>query len=319
LFSWKNFKKIAVYTGKNKMKKILYLLLILIFFASKSMSATITVSSKIDGEGLLLGNLIKFTLIENGFEVIDKTQLGTTNILRTAIKSGQIDIYPEYTGNGPFFFDIKDKQVFNDFKKGYETIKKLDLEKNSLVWLEPSPASNGWAIAGRKDFCEKHSLKTMEDFAKFVNKGNHVKLAASDSFITRFDALPAFEEIYGFKLNENQLLSLSSTNTAVTLKAAALNTDGVNFSMTYSTDGSLKALGLYVLKDTKSVQPIYAPCPVIRKEVLLKYPEIEKILAPVFSGLELETLQNLNSKISVMGYPASDAAKDYLQTIKNKK
>jgi osmoprotectant transport system substrate-binding protein len=316
LLPWKNTKAIILYIGRAKMKKIIYLILIFVFSASCAWSGTITVSSKIDGEGSLLGNLIKFALIENGFEVVDKTQLGTTNILRNAIKSGQIDIYPEYTGNGPLFFDIKDRQVFNDFKKGYETIKKLDLEKNSLVWLTPSPASNGWAIAGRKDFCEKHKIETMEDFAQFVNKGNHVKLAASDSFITRFDALPAFEEVYGFKLDEKKLLSLSSTNTAVSLKAAALNTDGVNFSMTYSTDGSLKALGLYVLKDTKSVQPVYAPCPVVRKEILFKYPEIEKILSPVFLSLDLETLQVLNSKIAVMGYPPEEVAKKYLETLK---
>ncbi|MDY0131299.1 MAG: ABC transporter substrate-binding protein [Desulforegulaceae bacterium] len=299
------------------MKKV-FICFLFVFFVASDLWAKglIRVSSKIDSEGLLLGNLIKYSLIDQGFEVEDKIQLGATSILRTAIKSDQIDIYPEYTGNGPFFFDIKDRTLFNDFKKGYETIKKLDFEKNNLVWLEPAPASNGWAIAGRKDFCKKNNLKTMEDFAEFVRKGNQVKLAASDSFITRFDALPAFEEVYGFKLKNSQLVSLSSTNTSVTLKAAALNTDGVNFSMTYSTDGALSALGLYVLEDTKSVQPIYSPCPVIRKEVLIKHPEIEKILSPVFLSLDLETLQSLNSKIAVMGYPPSQVAKNYLESLK---
>jgi len=297
------------------MKKILFTLLIsgfLIFPPVLFAKGPVTVSSKIDTEGSLLGNIMKYVLIENGFEVKDKIQLGSTNIMRKAIKNDQIDVYAEYTGNGPFFFDIKDKSVFKDFKKGYETVKKLDYEQNRLVWLTPADVSNGWAIAGRKEFCKKHGIETMEDFAKLVRNTDKVKLAASEEFVNRFDALPAFQEAYNFKLEPSQLVILSGGNTAMTEKAAARNTSGVNFSMAYGTDGALSALGLKVLEDTKSVQPVYAPCPVIRKEVLDKYPEIASILEKVFKDFDLETLQELNSKIAVMGYPASKVAKEYL-------
>ncbi|MDZ7762380.1 MAG: ATP-binding cassette domain-containing protein [Desulfovermiculus sp.] len=73
----------------------------------------LTVGSKIDTEGALLGQMILLMLEENGLAVKDKTEFGPTPIVRKAIMAGEIDIYPEYTGNGAFFFEHIDK-VFGD-------------------------------------------------------------------------------------------------------------------------------------------------------------------------------------------------------------
>jgi len=76
--------------------------------------------------------------------------------------------------------------------------------------------------------------------------------------------------------------------------------------------GQLAALGLVVLTDTKGVQPVYAPAPTIRAEVLARYPQIADLLAPVFQSLTLETLQTLNARIAVEGTDAKKVATDYL-------
>ena len=68
-------------------------------------AADITVSSKIDTEGGLLGNVIALALEEAGLPVERRLQLGGTQVVREALLSGQIDIYPEYTGNAAFFFN----------------------------------------------------------------------------------------------------------------------------------------------------------------------------------------------------------------------
>ena len=119
--------------------------------------------------------------------------------------------------------------------------------------------------------------------------------------------------MYGFRLKKSQLLVLSGGNTAQTEKAAADGTNGVNFAMAYGTDGSLAALGLRVLEDTKGVQPVYEPAPIVRKTVLKKYPRIQTILEPVFTSLDLETLQTLNASIAVEGQMASAVAERYLR------
>jgi osmoprotectant transport system substrate-binding protein len=272
----------------------------------------VVVGSKIDTEGSLLGKMIVKLLSANAIPVADKTGFGTTDVVRKAIMSGDLDIYPEYTGNGGFFFQGTDPGVWKDEKKGYDTVKKLDMDKNGIAWLTPAPANNTWAIAVRKDLADKEKLVTLDDMGRYVARGGKVKLAGSEEFITRPDALPSFQKAYGFTLKNDQLLSLSGGNTALTEAAAARGTDGVNFCMAYGTDGSLFALGLVVLKDTKGVQPIYEPTAIIRKDTLAQYPAIDAILKQLFLSLDLVTLQSLNARIAVNGESADTVAADYL-------
>ncbi|MBI4186779.1 MAG: ABC transporter substrate-binding protein [Chloroflexi bacterium] len=279
---------------------------------SEAGKGPITVGSKIDTEGALLSQIMILMLRDNGFEVIDKSQFGTTPIVRKAIISGELDIYPEYTGNGAFFFDEADPNVWKDAVKGYERVKQLDLAANNIVWLKPAPANNTWAIAIPKALAEKENLWTLTDFAAYANRGGYVKLIGSEEFATSAAALPAFQTAYGFSLKQDQLLTVSSGDTAQTEKAAAQGTDGVNAAMAYGTDGSLSAFGLIVLDDPLVVQPVYLPTPIVRGEAFNRSPEVEGILAPVFATLDLETLQTLNARIALEGQNAVDVARNYL-------
>ncbi len=281
--------------------------------ATPSIAAPIVIASKIDTEGALLGNMMSALLQAQGLPVENRIQLGPTKIVRTAILQGQIDLYPEYTGNGAFFFHLESDPVWKDADKGYERVRALDLERNKLVWLTPAPANNTWAIAVRGDFAKRQSLKTLSDLARAVNAGTAVKLAASAEFVESPAALPAFQAAYGFKLSQSQLLVLSGGDTAATIRAAAEGISGVNAAMAYGTDGALAALGLVVLADDKHVQPVYEPAPVIRQPVLDEHPEIATILAPAFHSLSLATLQQLNAKIAVQGIDAKMVATDYLK------
>ncbi|CNF51620.1 putative substrate-binding transport protein [Yersinia bercovieri] len=274
---------------------------------------TVRVGSKIDTEGSLLGNIIVQVLDANGIKTTNKSQLGTTKVVRGAITAGEIDIYPEYTGNGAFFFSDEKDPAWKDSKAGYEKVKALDYEKNKLVWLSPAPANNTWTIAVRQDLAQTNNLKTLDDLGKWINAGGKFKLAASAEFIERPDALPAFQQAYGFKLDQDQLLSLAGGDTAVTIKAAAEQTSGVNAAMAYGTDGPVAALGLQTLEDPKGVQPIYAPTPIIREATLKEHPTIPALLNPVFATLDGPTLQKLNARIAVEGQDAKRVAANYLK------
>ncbi|MBB5192708.1 osmoprotectant transport system substrate-binding protein [Silvimonas terrae] len=275
--------------------------------------SAVRVGSKIDTEGSLLGNLILQVLEAKGIKTENKIQLGTTKVVRSAITAGQIDIYPEYTGNGAFFFADEKNPAWRNAQAGYDKVKTLDLQQNKLVWLTPAPANNTWAIAVRKDVASANKLKTLADLGKWINGGGQFKLAASAEFIERPDALPAFENAYGFKLKQEQLLTLAGGDTTVTIKAAAEQTSGVNAAMAYGTDGPVAALGLVTLDDPKGSQPIYAPAPIVRADVLAKYPAIKTALAPVFQSLDSHTLQTLNAKIAIEGQDAKKVAADYLK------
>jgi osmoprotectant transport system substrate-binding protein len=273
----------------------------------------VRVGSKIDTEGSLLGNIILQVLQKHGVKTINKIQLGNTQVVRGAIVAGELDIYPEYTGNGAFFFNDEKDNAWKNAAAGYKKVKALDAQKNHLIWLTPAPANNTWTIAVRSDVAKKNNLTSLADLSGYLNKGGDFKLAASAEFIERSDALPAFEKSYGFKLTQDQLLSLAGGDTAVTIKAAAQQTSGVNAAMAYGTDGPVAALGLETLSDPKGVQPIYAPTPVVREAVLKQYPDMGRWLQPVFASLDAKTLQQLNAQIAVEGQDAKSVAANYLQ------
>ncbi|MBP2170472.1 osmoprotectant transport system substrate-binding protein [Erwinia toletana] len=273
----------------------------------------VRVGSKIDTEGSLLGNIILQVLDKHGVKTVNKIQLGNTQVVRGAITAGELDIYPEYTGNGAFFFNDEKDAAWKNAKAGFEKVKTLDQQKNQLTWLTPAPANNTWTIAVRSDVAQKNQLHSLDDLSRYLKSGGEFKLAASAEFIERADALPAFQKAYGFQLKQDQLLSLAGGDTAVTIKAAAQQTSGVNAAMAYGTDGPVAALGLQTLSDPKGVQPIYAPAPVVRAAVLKQYPDIAKWLQPVFSSLDEKTLQQLNAKIAVEGQDAKSVAADYLK------
>jgi osmoprotectant transport system substrate-binding protein len=276
-------------------------------------AADVVVSSKIDTEGGVLGNIIQSVLNANGIKTVDRIQLGATPVVRKAIIAGEIDIYPEYTGNAAFFFEKADDPIWKDAAKGYAEAKKLDYDANKLVWLTPSPANNTWAIALRKDVTDANKLATLSDFGKYVSGGGKVVLAASAEFVNSAAALPAFQTTYGFTLKPDQLITLSGGDTAATIGAAANQTNGANAAMVYGTDGGIAPSGLVVLSDDKNVQPVYQPTPIIREAVLKENPKIEEVLKPVFEKLDLVTLQELNGRVQVGGEPAKAVAEDFLK------
>ena len=295
------------------MRKITTIALaVLAGLASPAAARDIVVSSKIDTEGGLLGNMILLALQDAGLPVQDRLQLGGTPIMRDAIVAGQIDIYPEYTANGAFFFNEADSNVWKDAAQGYARVAELDREQNDIIWLTPSPANNTWAIALRQDVAEENGLTTMTQMGEWIAGGGQVKLAASTEFVTSPAALPAFQETYGFTLTPDQLVQLAGGDTAATIAAAAQQTSGVNAAMVYGTDGAIAEAGLLVMEDDKAVQPVYQPAPIVRSEVLEAHPRIAEVLEPIFTSLTLQTLQTLNGRIQVGGEPAAAVAQDYL-------
>ncbi len=287
----------------------------LFFFASTAQAAQpIVVGSKIDTEGSLLGNMIAAALEAKGLAVERKIGLGPTNIVRAAILSGQIDIYPEYTGNGALFFHRENDPVWKSAARGYAAVKALDAAKNHLAWLKPAPANNTWVIAVRKDLPGFPARHCLDDLAAYLASGGRFKLAASAEFVESPAALPAFEATYGFHLRADQLLTLSGGNTAATLRAAAERISGVDAAMAYGTDGAIAALGLVALCDDKGAQVVYAPAPVVRQAVLDAHPGIAPLLDPIFATLTLGTLQSLNARIAVDGEDPGMVARSYLKS-----
>lgn len=296
------------------MKGRIALLLTLILGLGLAQKGPITIGSKIDTEGALLSQMVRLVLEANGFKVNDRSSTGTTDVVRKALLSGEIDLYPEYTGTAAYFPEYKDvKFETNDPAKLYAKVREVEL-KNNVVWFQPAPANNTWAIAVPKTLADKEGLKTLADLARYVNAGKPIKLAASQEFLDREDAFKAFSRVYGFSLRPDQLLVLPGGNTTQTEQAAAKGTNGVNAAMAYGTDGGIAALGLVALTDPKGAVAVYQPAIIVRKSVADRYPELEKLIDPVFKTLDEATLSSLNAQIAVDGKNPRDVAQAYLKS-----
>lgn len=273
----------------------------------------VRVGSKLDTEAALLGSMILRLLDAGGIPTQSRLRLGPTSILRSAILSGEVDIYPEYTGNGAFFFHQESDPVWKNAQDGYERVRQLDAAANKIIWLAPAPANNTWGIAVEGETARSNRLHTMEDFARWVTGGGPVKIAASAEFVASPAALPAFQSAYGFTLSSDQIIVLAGGDTAATERAAAEGTSGVNTAMAYGTDAAIAALGLVLMEDTKHAQMVYEPCPVARQAVLDAYPKIPQLLSGAFAALDGDTLRSLNAKVAVDGEDVDAVATGWLK------
>ncbi len=278
----------------------------------------IRIGSKQFTEQIVLGQIMLVALEDAGLAVEDRTNLGSTSVNRDALVNGEIDMYAEYTGTGVtnHFQNVEYVQfpegASQDRVIGYSWVSAYDAAVNDLVWLAPAPANNTYAFAVTSEFSEENGLVTVEDFAGYVNGGGEVYMATGDEFAQRPDGIPAFEGTYGFDLTEDQLLIIAGGTPAQTEQALNEGADGVNVAMAYGTDGALMAYNFVVLEDTLGAQPIYAPTPVIRGEVLRANPEISAILNPIFAALDNPTLQGLNAAVEVDGENPTDVATTWL-------
>lgn len=280
--------------------------------SSEEEKGPVTVASMIDSEGTILGNMLLQILEKEGFATVDKVALGTPDILRKAIVSGEVDLVVDYTGSGQYYGAVGEADVWADPTKGYEAAKAFDKEANNIEWLSPSNANNTEMLAVTKEFSAANGITTMEELASYINEGGLVKLICSASFAENTLGLLGYQEAYGFTLTSDQLIILSHGNTAEMLKALYDGTDNVNVSLVYGTDGSLQEMDMIVLEDPQNVPPVYLPTPVLNGALAEEYPELRTIFTDVFASLDLETLQTLNAKVAFNGEDAKAVAVEYL-------
>ncbi|ULH16567.1 ABC transporter substrate-binding protein [Deinococcus sp. KNUC1210] len=299
------------------MKRMLNLTVAALLAVSAATAAAkpIVVGGKLDPEAQLLSQMIILTLRNAGLEVTDKASLGDTGVNRKAIMAGEIDAYAEYTGNAVYLFPAAKITAAQSKNPGtiYGLARQLD-SKNGITWLKPANANNTWAVAVPQAFATQNKISSYVDLAAYLKKGGAFKIAGSPEFFNRDDAFKLFESTYGFTLTDAQKLVLAGATPPQTQQAAASGTNGVNAAMAYATDGSIAALKLVILKDSKNAQPVYQPAPTVRTDTLKANPQIADLLNKTFATLNSQTLQSLNAKIALEGQSAQDVARAYLKS-----
>jgi len=260
-------------------------------------------------EQLILPELAGILLEHAGFDVTLKTGGGSV-IARKSLENAQFDLYYEYTGTAyTLYYKQNNTETMTVPEKVYNWVKKADAKKG-LVWLDPVNFNNKYTLMMNKAEAEKLEIKSISDLGVYVTNNPDKLIFALDSeFWERPDGFKGIMKMYNFKLPPKQVKKMS-----IGLTYQALKEGLVNSAMGFSTYGRIAAFGFVNLEDDKSFFPVYNPAPVVRKEILDKYPEIQTILKPLADNLTTEEMQQLNKVVDVDHKPVRDVAMEWLKS-----
>ncbi|EGD56241.1 glycine betaine ABC transporter substrate-binding protein [Gordonia neofelifaecis] len=268
---------------------------------------TVTVGSKDFTEQVILGYILGFSLSAAGANVRDLTNIQGSNSARDAMAAGQVDVTIEYTGTGWINY-LGNEQPIPDPTKQFEAVRDEDLKKNGIVWVNPAPMDNTYALAVNQENAQKTGVSTLSEYAALVKKDPAAATTCVETeFRSRQDGFPGMAAKYGFDPAQVQMQILQ---TGIIYQAIA-NGNCV-FGEVFTTDGRIKALNLNVLEDDKQFFPHYNAAVSMRQDVDEQFPSIAKITAPVMAKLTSEEITELNRQVDVEGREPADVARDWL-------
>ncbi|HEM2805108.1 ABC transporter permease/substrate-binding protein [Streptococcus suis] len=295
----------------KKPKTILLALLVTLFTVGASYvpmlnfsTKQLVIAGKLGAEPEILINMYKL-LIEDrtDIKVEIKPNFGKTSFLYEALKSGSIDIYPEYTGtitstllkNSPTDLSTNPEEV-------YTYAKEAILEQDGLMYLAPMAFQNTYALAVTEDYAQKNGIEKISDLAKVQQTA---VAGFSLEFNDREDGNIGLKNLYNLQLNVKTM--------EPALRYEAIKSGNVQIIEAYSTDSKVVTYKLKILEDDKQLFPPYQAAPLLSKETLEKYPELEQVLGVLAGNISTEEMTQMNYAVDVEGKSAEQVAREYLE------
>jgi glycine betaine/choline ABC-type transport system substrate-binding protein len=269
-----------------------------LFLGACSHEARVRVGSKNFSEQLVLGEIVAQHLEHRlGGHVSRKLDLGGTLLAQQAIVSGEIDVYPEYTGTA--LTSVLKQPPEKDPAKVLELVRQAYRQWH-LDWLPPLGFENTFAMAVRRE--DAAGAKTLSQAAG----ARSWRLGAGYEFAKRPDGLPGLLKTYGLKM------SGSPKTMDLGLLYQALSKKQVDMVAGNSTDGMLSVLPLTVLQDDKHYFPPYECALIVRDEAEQKFPGLKAALRELSGRIDSDTMRRLNYELDGKHRPAREIARGFL-------
>jgi osmoprotectant transport system substrate-binding protein len=261
----------------------------------------VTVVSKNFTESVLLGEIVAQQLERHGLSVDRRLNLGGTFICHQAITTGKADVYVEYTGTA--YTAILGRTAIHDSRRARAVVDSVYRERWNLVWMAPLGFNNTFAILVRGADARRLGLETISDAAPYAPNW---RAAFGYEFMEREDGYRGLVDSYGLTfVGQPAVMDLGLTY-------VALANGDVDLIAGNSTDGRIVALDLQQLTDDRGYFPPYEAAPVVRQEVLEKYPEVREALDELAGTLDAETMQRLNAQVDVERRSTREVAREFL-------
>ncbi|RPA60985.1 glycine/betaine ABC transporter substrate-binding protein [Aerococcus agrisoli] len=279
--------------------------LVLAGCSSSASSEPIKIGSKDFTESLVVSEIYALALEDQGLTV-ERVPNIASSVIPESIESGEIDLYPEYTGTA--LLSIFQLPMETDPDTVAETVRAAYEEGGELTTLDYAPANDAQGIAIKTSVSEDLGITTISDLQA---NAEQIRFASQGEFDEREDGLAGLAEVYGpfnFK---------SSTVYDNSLKYQVLKSDEADATPAYTTEGQLSDKESFtVLEDDKNFWPPYNLVPVVRQEVLDANPEIAETLNNINKDLTTDTVIELNAKVDIDGEDYQAVAKEYFDSLK---
>ncbi len=270
--------------------------------ATTKMGPTLIIGTKNFGEEYILGQLYKQALEAKGFHISYKENIGSTEIMTSALQSGKINFYPEYTG-------VIVQDVFHHANSPktaaatYQLAKKLEAGKGYTL-LNATPFYDTDVVVVSNAFAKQHGLKTISD----LQKVGSFKFGAFPECKTRNTCLVGYEKQYG--LTKVSFVPLSGISVYAALDAGKIQAgDG------FSTDPPLAKPSKYtVLTDPKHVTGFQNVAPIVKSSVATALgSKFTSTVNAVSAKLTLPAIIAMNKAFYVDKQSAASIAKSFLK------
>lgn len=263
----------------------------------------VKIGSKGFTEQYILGELMAQVVENEGINVERVFGMNGIKLIHDSLVNGRIDMYPEYTGSALMY--ILKKDVLEDGEDIYNTVKE-DYEDYELIWLESSKADNRSVLVTTIENSNNYSIRNLSDVAA---KSNSLVFCAPGEFWERKDGIEYLNEKYGGFKEFKETVKMD-----MGLQYKALIDGAFDICLGNNTDGQIEKYNLVILKDDKNVWPSYYAAPVVRKELLEKYPQLEVKFNTLFRLLTTEVMKELNKKVDDDdNMDPEDVAKEFLK------
>jgi glycine betaine/choline ABC-type transport system substrate-binding protein len=271
--------------------------------SANASKGTITVGSKNFTEQFVLGEVYAQTLEAQGFKVRRRLNLGSEQVAFKALKGGDIDMYPEYTGTALInFFDIKPADVPKEPDVAYDQAK-ADYKKDKITALAHTPFSNTYVITSTKKTADKiGSPKTMTEL--FAGDGKNLSISGFPECRQRKDCLLGLRSQFGYK---GKFVSSDG-------KFNDLDKGNSDLTLAFGTDPQLALTDKYVAyEDDKKFFPPYNITLGIRDATATKIgPDAVKILEAVQEPMTEKVMRELNRRVELEKQSPKEVAAAYL-------
>ncbi len=288
--------------GAGTLPPYVFAWLLLGLFAAFPLAArdSIIVGSKNFEESRLLGEVFA-QLIEarTGLRVERRLGMAGTQICFEALRTGAIDVYPEYTGTG--LVSILGETSTGGRAAALVRVRAEFLDRFDLHWLVPLGFENSFEIAVPKELAEREGMHTLSDLAKIAPR---LKAGFGQEFVGRDDGLPGLEKTYGLHFG-----SVRSLEHAIKYQAAGRRE--IDALDVYTTDARLIEHRLVVLTDDRDFFPPYEAAALVRGETLQKHPEVGAVLGLLAGAFDEERMRAVNFRLE-HGESETAVARDVL-------